>query len=580
MRERKFFVVVILLGLILSIANPDKIWAQKNKKKKETNKELSEKDLREAEYYFTEGQKYYILEDFAKSFVLFQKCLVIDNTSAAAHYKIAQILLKGDEIDKALVSINQSLKLEKNNKYYYLLAADLYTRQSDFERAAEIYEELIRNIPGTEEHYFDLAAIYLFQDELDKAIEAYQKIEVRFGINEQSTFQKQKILLKQNKLEEAIAEGWKLIAAFPDDDTFVISLTEILISNGKFQQAAELLEGHLEKKPSNSHARLILSDAYWKLGKISESNENLLIAYKDPGLNVNMKVQLLSKYLNKLNDPNIRELAIKLGTLLVEVHPANAIARTTSGDIYLQSGSKQQAMEQYLESVKLDESNFVVWQNVLNLGMGLNQIDSVLIHSERALELFPNQKSLYYFNGLANFRKKRYDEAVFSLEQGRKLSSSDLKLEIIFSTLLGDAYNTLENHEKSDEAYESVLAIDPNNYSVLNNYSYFLALRKEKLNLAKKMSVKLVKDHPDNPTYLDTYAWVLFMLKNYKEAKRVMEKALKSDNVNGIHLEHYGDILYRLGDVDGAVEQWSKAKGLNSASELIDKKIADRKLHE
>ena len=146
--------------------------------------------------------------------------------------------------------------------------------------------------------------------------------------------------------------------------------------------------------------------------------------------------------------------------------------------------------------------------------------------------------------------------------------------------MLGDAYNSLENHAKSDEAYESVLAIDPNNYSVLNNYSYFLALRKEKLNLAKKMSVKLVKDNPDNPTYLDTHAWVLFMMENYKEAKRIMERALKSDNASGIHHEHYGDILYQLGDVDGAVEQWSKAKGLNSASELIDKKIADRKLHE
>jgi len=580
MRERKFFVGIILLGLILFIANPNQVWAQKNKKKKETNKELSEKDIREAEYYFTEGQKYYILEDYAKSFVLFQKCLYIDNTSAAAHYKIAQILLQGDEIDKAVVSINETLKLEKYNKYYYLLAADLYTRQSDFERATEIYEQLIHNIPGTEEHYFDLAAIYLFQNELDKAIIAYEKIEVRFGINEQSTFQKQKILLKQNKLEEAIAEGRKLIATFPEEDAYVISLTDILISNEKFQQAAELLEVHLEKKPSNSHARLILSDAYWKLGKISESNENLLIAYKDPDLKVNMKVQLISKYLNKLNDPNIRELAVKLGTLLVEVHPANAIAWTTSGDIYLQTGSKQKAMEQYLQSVKLDESNFVVWQNLLNLGMGLNQIDSVLIHSERALELFPNQNSLYYFNGLANFQKKRYDEAVFSLEQGRKLSSSDLKLKIIFSALLGDAYNSLENHEKSDEAYESVLAIDPNNYSVLNNYSYFLALRKEKLNLAKKMSVKLVKANPDNPTYLDTHAWVLFMLENYKEAKRIMERALKSDNVSGIHHEHYGDILYQLGDVDAAVEQWSKAKGLNSASELIDKKIADRKLHE
>lgn len=568
------------MSLILSSTNPLEVWAQKNKKRNESTKELSGSDRREAEYYFTEGQKYYILEDFAKSFVLFQKCLDIDNSNAASHYKIAQILLKGDEIDKALVSINQSLKLEKNNKYYYLLAADLYTRQSDFESAAEIYEELIRKIPGTGEHYFDLAAIYLYQNELDKAITAYQKIEDRFGINEQSTFQKQKILLKQNKLEEAIAEGRKLIAAFPDEDTYVISLTEILISNEKFQQAVELLEGHLEKNPSNSHARLILSDAYWKLGKINESNENLSVAFKDPGVNVNMKVQLLSKYISKLSDPYIKDLAIELATLLIEIHPDNALARTTLGDIYLQAGSKQKAKEQYLESVKSDDSKFAVWQNLLNLEMELNQIDSVLVHSEQALELFPNQNALYYFNGLANYRKKKYVEAVFSLEQGRKLSSSDLKLKIFFSTLLGDAYNYLENYEKSDEAYELVLTADPNNYGVLNNYSYFLSLRKEKLNLAKKMSAKLVKENPENPTYLDTHAWVLFMLENYKEAKRIMEKALKSVNVNGTHHEHYGDILYRLGDIDGAVEQWSKAKGLNSASELIDKKIADRKLHE
>jgi len=163
------------LSFILSSANLDVVWAQKNKKVNESGKELSESDIREAEYFFTEGQKYYILEDFAKSFVLFQKCLEIENANPAAHYKIAQILLKGDEIDKALVSINQSLKFEKNNKYYYLLAADLYTRQSDFERAAEIYEEMIVKIPGTEEHYFDLAAIYLYQNEFDKAIAAYQK---------------------------------------------------------------------------------------------------------------------------------------------------------------------------------------------------------------------------------------------------------------------------------------------------------------------------------------------------------------------------------------------------------------------
>ena len=200
---------------------------------------------------------------------------------------------------------------------------------------------------------------------------------------------------------------------------------------------------------------------------------------------------------------------------------------------------------------------------------------------EKALELFPNQAGICWFLGTAYLVEKDYESAVEVLEQGKKLSGVNEELKSYFNAQLGDTYNNLKNYKKSDESYEAALAYNPDNDHVLNNYSYFLSLRKEKLDLAKKMSTKLVMRNPENATYLDTHAWVLFMKGEYKDAKIYIEKAVNSnDELSGTIIEHYGDILFKLGDVDSAVKQWQKAKGMDETSELIDKKIADRKLYE
>ncbi len=115
---------------------------------------------------------------------------------------------------------------------------------------------------------------------------------------------------------------------------------------------------------------------------------------------------------------------------------------------------------------------------------------------------------------------------------------------------------------------------------MLNNYSYYTGIaRKANLEKAEKMSALLIKYNPDNSSYFDTYAWVLFSRGKYKEARKVMEKALSQGEVSATHHEHYGDILFQLGDIDGAVKQWQKAKSMSSDNELIDKKIANRRLY-
>jgi Tfp pilus assembly protein PilF len=147
--------------------------------------------------------------------------------------------------------------------------------------------------------------------------------------------------------------------------------------------------------------------------------------------------------------------------------------------------------------------------------------------------------------------------------------------------MLGEAYNGTREYEKSDKAFDEALAFNANNAIVLNNYSYYLALRKASLDKAEKMSALLIKNNPDNATFLDTYAWVLYTREKYKEARKIMERAVATGKANATHIEHYGDILFKLNEVDLAVEQWEKAKGmLNASNENLNKKIANRKIYE
>ncbi|MEZ4902353.1 MAG: tetratricopeptide repeat protein [Spirosomataceae bacterium] len=161
------------------------------------------------------------------------------------------------------------------------------------------------------------------------------------------------------------------------------------------------------------------------------------------------------------------------------------------------------------------------------------------------------------------------------------MTSESKELQVGILAQLGDAYHGLGQHDKSDESYEASLKIEPNSDHVLNNYSYFLSLRKEKLDRAKEMAASVVARNPDNATYLDTYAWVLYVMKDYKAARQYLEKAIAANKgVSGTIVEHYGDVLYQLGEREKAIEQWKRAKTMGENSEQIDKKIATGQLIE
>jgi tetratricopeptide (TPR) repeat protein len=274
-----------------------------------------------------------------------------------------------------------------------------------------------------------------------------------------------------------------------------------------------------------------------------------------------------------------KQNCLNLANLLVEQYPNESKVYAMRADILVLSGKNEMALVDYLKSTKLENTNYKIWEQIVIIEQELNMVDSLIKHSEAALELFPNQASFWFYNGLAHQMKKNYKKSVISFEEGRKLSMNNKNLLVQFYTLLGDTYNSLKDFKKSDENFEEALKIDENNFLVLNNYSYYLSLRRDKLEYAKKMSERVIKEFPDNANYLDTYAWVLYVMKDYIKAKEIFEKIVNNTD-NGVIVEHYGDVLYQLGEKDLALEQWRKAKTLGETSDLIDKKISDKKLYE
>jgi tetratricopeptide (TPR) repeat protein len=561
------------------------------KKKGIDNTEASGIKLREAEFYFTEGEKFFILEDYSKALLYYQRTLEIAPENATVHYKVAEVLTqsnKQEDLLKASISIENALKLEKKNKYFYLLAANIYNGMTAFDKSAAVYEMMIKEIKGTEEYLYELAAIYQYANKPEEAIKTYNRAEGILGINEVSSIQKLRLYLELGKTKEGIAEGEKLIDAFPGEERLIMGFAQVLSQNDLRSDAIKYLEQFVASNPDSGSVRMLLAGLYRDNNQEQKARPMLLDLFDNNTIELGSKLIVLGSYNAELNqnkskgisDPEKETFALTLFEKLERGNPADPNVHILGGDLYLSTGRNREAQSEYLRAIECGEVNFEVWENLLYLETQLEQYDNVIKHSESALELFPNQSMIYYFNGFANMRQRHYPEAIVSLEQAKKLSSSNPKLVAELNGMLGDTYNATKAYDKSDKAYEEALSIDPNNDAVLNNYSYYLALRKTSLEKAEKMSTLLIKNNPENPTYLDTHAWVLYSRQKYKEARKVMERAISTGNATATHFEHYGDILFQLGDTTGAVEQWEKARGLNANSEILNKKIANRKIYE
>ena len=522
------------------------------------------------------------LENYEDALLEFEKCISIIPENPVPFYESAIIYKMFSQAESAFEFSKKAYYLNKENIWYQLLYAELLASSGQSTKAAIIYKQLIKKHPGNEKYYYLLVDNYIYARKFLEAIKIYNQLEEHKGLDKNIIIQKQKLYLENNDLKGAISEIKKLIKINQNDIKAYEILSELYLLNSENEKAFEVFKKILQLDPEDAKVHLTLADYYREEGNNEESYKQLKAAFSSAKLSIDIKANILISYY-PLTDfsEQMKNQAMELCKILLETHKGNPIAHAIYGDFLYQDGQNSQAKIQYKKVIELDENRPQVWSQLLFVESELGNYKEMERDSEEAFQLFPTNPSYYFFNGIANTQIENHKEAIISLEIGLEFVVENNALLVQFYSVLGDNYHSLNEHQKSDSLYNLALAIEPDNVQVLNNFSYYLSLRNHNLDRASEMSKKSNELSPDNASFQDTYAWILYQQKDYKQAKIWIEKAYENGGKNNpVITEHFGDIYFKLGDKIQALIFWEKAKDLGKGSKFLDKKIAEKRLYE
>ena len=535
----------------------------------------------ERQALFIEGMEQKILGNIKDAVGIFQTVLRLDSKNHAAHYELARILYENAEFSLAEEHAQAAVELDPYNEWYYIYLAEAKAQQGDYEGAAETYEQLLKYLPKYDDYSFDLAYMWSKAGKLDKALAVYQDLEKQFGIQESIILQKEAIYIEMGKIDDAAKEVNKLIDEYPTEFRYIGVLGELYEANDRLDEAEKAYNDLLKLDPNNPDALMALAYVYKKQGDDEKHRKALDNLFGNDKLDIDSKVLLLLPQIQGLAFDNSNgEEVLANADRIVEAHPDDPRSYTAKGDVLLYLDRIPDSKEQYLKAVGLGDCPSTVWNQLLAVLADQDDNDELIKYAEKASKEYPDEIAPKYYKGVALVQLKKYKEAIESFNSVLPDLDNNPEMKVQILSMLGDAYNEVGDAVQSDYSFDEALVLDPNNAYILNNYSYYLSLRGEKLEKAKRMSRKSNILVEDNAAFQDTYAWVLYKAGEYKEAKVWMEKALS--NVEGedrpVLLEHYGDILFKLGKVTEAVDNWQSALDAGGEISALEYKISNKAL--
>ncbi len=564
-----------------SVAQNGKKKRKKGKNTTAVNKAKPSDDARVMNLFIA-ANKDKLLGDTEDAVEKFKDILTLDPNNAASAYELAKFYYEEEQLEESLRYADLATSLDGENKWYQYLHAELLAMNRDYDGASRVYEALIQSNPDNAEYYFDLAYMQTRAGDLKPAIETYNKLEEKIGVNEDIVLQKQRLYVQLNQVDNAAGEIKKLIAESPGEARYYSLLAELYDANGRSDEAFEVYQQLKEIDPDNPMVQLSMAEVYRKQGDQERYFTEISKIFENSSVPIDAKVQILFPYLDLVQQKSERkEEAFVLGQKLVDAHPKEAKARAMYGDLLYTDGQTKAALEQYKAGLELDGSVYTVWQQVMFIHSEMSNHEGLAKDSKEMIELFPNQPMPYYFNGIANNALENYEQAKKSLKRAILMGSENKALLADLHSQLGDVHYSLKEYEKSDSNFDKALSYDPQNAYTLNNFSYYLSVRGEDLEKAAEMSLLSNKIEPENPSFQDTYGWVLYKQGKYDDAKQWLMKAHDNGGSGSyVILEHLGDVYFKLGQQDKAMEHWQKAKELGGDSDELMEKISSKSLPE
>ena len=342
-----------------------------------------------------------------------------------------------------------------------------------------------------------------------------------------------------------------------------------------FLKAEEYYNKLFELDSINESGQLSKIDFYRK--KLDYDNVFRMInrVIKNKNIDFDQKVMVFVSILNNQKEFNLYNQQIKKELdILKLMYPQQIDSYTLNADYYVKMNKLNEAKDELIYITDNFSANIYLWEQLLSIYSYKTDFEGLYHKSITAIDSFPNHALFYLFNGISANQTNRNESAVVILEKGLNKAKNDEKIKIDFYTYLGEAYHNIKDYKNSDYYFKLAIQNNPDDLSILNNYSYYLSLREENLEYAESLSKRTIEAEPKNSTFLDTYAWILYKLERYEDAKYYIQKAIDNGGVDSdVIVEHFGDILYKNGEIDRALELWKLSKQMGNTSKELENKI-------
>lgn len=533
-------------------------------------------------YLFLEAVNQKESGNYSAAYDLLIQAVKYKPTAAPAFYELAQLSYILQDLNAAEEFLVKAVKLDPENYWYSLAAVNAYIQKEDKKDAISLLESMRTQFPGRDDVLFMLIDIYTKEGKYPKVISLLDSLEERFGKNEQLSMEKFRMFLYLEDKERAIEEIEGLIIEYPAELKYRVVLGDLYLQLGMEEQALDCYEMVLSKDPENPIALYSLASYYQKKGereKQKESLDKLLLNKKtDSQVKLNVMRQLILQNEQEATKDSMKIISLFNEVLAIDEFDDQLPMLYAQ---YLMSKNMRDEAKPVLEHVlQLDPSNSVVRLMLVGEALSKENPKEVIGLCEPAMITNPDRIEFYFYLVLAYLTEDRFDEAIEVGEKAKKLIDEETPKELsshIYS-MLGDSYYRRGEKELMYEAYDKAIELNSSNWGTLNNYAYYLSVDRKELDKAEEMSYQAIKAEPQNPTFLDTYAWILFQKGEFEQARIYIDEALKHETEPSAAIqEHAGDIYYKLGEVDLALTFWKKASELGDASALLLNKIKQRK---
>ncbi len=536
------------------------------------------------DYFFLEAMVQRQKGNDDSAFDLLRHCLQLKPDAPETYYYLAQYYSAMKDQERTLQYVKRAAELSPDEPTFLETLAQLYIGSRQYEKATDAIEELYAHHKDRDDLLDMLFRLYQEQKRYDEAIRTLDLMESIGGKSERLSYAKSEIYTAMGNSKAAIGEMEALAKQYPNDLNYLGRYADMLLMNDQEKRAVEIYDRILKEEPNNVRAQASMLTYYrvqQDTAAVEQMTERILL---NKNTTAAQKTYLLRQMISENEDQggDSTQVLAMLRKLMTPKPLDVDIASLCVAYMDLKQMPRDSIKPVLRRILDVQPDNASARLQLVSYAWTEKDMDRIITLCKQARQYNPDEMAFYYYQGMAYYQKDEKDEALSAFQNGIGVINENSNPEIVsdFYSVMGDLLHQKGLAREAFAAYDSCLVWKEDNIMCLNNYAYYLSELGEKLTKAEEMSQKTIKAEPKNSTYLDTYAWILFMQKRYAEAKIYIDQALqnKVDSMdNSVILEHAGDIYAQSGETAQAVQLWQEALQNRPEEKILIRKIKLKK---